>query len=140
MPNQIREREYSADQILRHHPGHFNPLDRAPYFQVDTVMATIPHLMGIEGQVIQSSLDLGPMIIFPKQIKTLNWVELRQFQHGTTGQWFYGIEGEWVDTKGPVSAKNILDGLNCSGGITAADRQAITNSIRGRLDLCVLYQ
>lgn len=140
MPAQICERERSADKILRHHPEQFSPLDQAPYFQIDTVMATIPHLMGIEDQVIQTSLDLGPMLIFPKRIKVLNWSELRRFQHGTKGQWFYGIEGEWVGAEGPLSVKNILDGINCNGGITAADKQAIISAVRDHLDLRIHYE
>lgn len=139
MPAQIRERDLSGDKILLYDLGQFNPRDGAPYLHIDALVATIPHLLGIEDQLNKIPVNTGPMIFFPKRIKALTWAELRRFHLGEHGEWFCGVQGQWLGVNSAVSSKTILDGIGCNGGITLADRKAMVNALKNRHSLRTLY-
>lgn len=139
LPAQIPDRDISGDQLLLYDPGRFNPHDGAPYIHIDALVATIPHLLGIENQLAKKLVSLGPMILFPKRIQALTWAELRRCHLGEHGEWFCGVHGQWLGVDSAISIKAILDGIACNGGITLMDRKIMVCALKNGDNLQKLY-
>lgn len=139
MPSQIAERDPSGDEVLVPNLGLFDVGDVAPYIDIDSLAATIPHLLGIEEQLKRKFTDLGPVILFPRRIQSLNWAQLRCLHLGENGEWFHGVSGQWVGIDRATSVDTILTELGCVGGITSADRRKIRSALRRRQRVQKLY-